>query len=253
LNIKTIIRAVRKRHKQAIKQGYTNHSEKILQQCTLKSPKEVFDFLSSQLQLIQHGKTAEIPEISREYALQDCFSVIHSHFNLDIIKEGEKFIIKDGKNIVGYFYVHMLIDSDMCWFEIEEPINGVRCGSLGLPNDASYTTWHEMGHCLHHILRDIETVSPDLWEFGGILFERLAAQFYQFKLPTYPQLKEIAISILDLELSLRESITEQELIQLVEHIQDYVGVDILIDELDQIIGQYGGCYFTYPWSRYIVG
>jgi hypothetical protein len=236
---------------QAVQSRPPDFHSNVVKNCTLNSPTLIFQFLQYSLSLIQHDENAEIPEISREYALHDCFSVINEYFNLSISKDDEIYsVLDDQDNVLGYFKI---VDADGCWFDIEEPINQLPNGSVHLCKDAGYMTWHEMGHCIHHILRDLDIVSPDLWEFGGVLFERLAAQFYQFDLPTYPQLKEIALSLLDLELSLCTSITEQELIKLVEHIQNYVGVDITINDLEPIIGQYGGCYFTYPWGRFIVG
>lgn len=159
--------------------------------------------------------------------------------------------------VLGYFSVHT---TEGNWFDIEEPTDGRRNGSIHLniisfdclTDDEILNLFHEVFHAIHHITSDLETVEPCHWELGSMLGESFCSELYGISRSDYHLKKDQAIALVDHELS-SGSCSPEDVFQLVETVQELVGVELVMEDFNICIsGEYASSYFTYPYCRQLV-
>ncbi|WAK01881.1 hypothetical protein [Methylobacter sp. YRD-M1] len=257
--ISGFVKAINKRHERAISGGYNNYAEMVWKDCIHRDVNSVFSFLNSALQASHEETVSDNREFELIDVLDTLFETIHKTFGI-IIKENENdysVLNGDGESL-GTFSLCLYNNyDDGNWFNMDGPNNGIVNTNFVEDDTLSSTQvillWHEVGHAIHHLLADLSTVPPDLWELGSILFEELCSEVFDIPISTNCIKKDLAIALVDLELSLSNGIDEKQFINIVEHVQNSIGVNLDIDDIGKCIyGQYGGVCFTYPYCRDLV-
>lgn len=226
--LNAVINTVNQRFELAKSLNYNNYAEMVLADCVKNSPLEVIELLIKEL---NHTIPDHFDELSLtiEQALTDLVFEV-----ADLLPDT--------------FTINIYSDSN--WFDDET--NTVH---LDWTKDQLLTErevlflWHEVFHLIHHNQINLNSLPPDLWELGAIQGEEYCQQYYGMRFRTGAQ-KDIAIAFVDMELACSTGITEQDVINIVEAVQNFTGVDLTLDDFNTIIyGQYGGCYFGYTLCR----
>ena len=192
--------------------------------------------------------------------LEDCYESIFQYLNLRVLTNicTDILTVTTAEyKVLGYFSVHT---TEGNWFDIEEPINGKRTGSVHLSvldpdelsSDEILYLFHEVYHAIHHILNDLETVEPRYWELGSMLGESFCSDKYGICRTPLQLKKDIAIAMVDSELAYG-NLSPENVVLLVEEIQDRLGIELVKEDFNTCIsGEYAGSYFTYPYCRQLV-
>lgn len=259
LSLSSIVNVVNSRYTLAKQEGYNNYAEKIWEKCIHKNPVQLFEFISNEIKSLEHCQEYPDIQVSLDDALSALLHTLHTNFTLIITENNSIFRVFDlQNNELGCFTLNIDHPENLgCWFEIEDSNTGTVNMNLEgkelLSGSQVMLLFHEVGHAIHHIHSNLETIQPDFWELGGILLEELCKEHFEVGRSTHNLKKDLALSLIDLELALSTSVTNEELIKIVEHIQNFVGVDISVDDFGSITeGQYGGMYWTYPYCRWLV-
>lgn len=256
--IHQIIEITNSRFVEACSNGYSTYFDRMQEHCSMKGFDSVLNLLTEQIALpIQVGEGKL--QLSIGFVLSDCFNMILKQYGFRIIECVDNYLVLDGSKIVGYFNLDLSHENEGSWFDPLEPIDGYRNGSVNMSfkernsiNESEIVLlFHEMGHCIQHLREDLDTVPFDLWEQGAMEFEVLCNEYYGLQFDrSGTSRKDLAIALLDFELSNCTGINEPELIALIEKVQNYVGIDVTLQDFDHIInGQYGGVYYGYVLCR----
>lgn len=259
LSLEHIVNTVNERYTIAKQKGYNNYAEMIWEDCIIKNPTEIFTILTNELQSVKGYSNTQESFISVDNILPYLFEAVSIHFNLGMDKIDDIFKVTNSNgDCLGSFQLVLHNPSEYgTWFEVVDSNTGIVNMNLVegelLSGYQAMLLFHELGHAIHHITTNLETVPPDLWELGGLLGEELYADYFDYGRPDDELKQDIAIALVDLELSLSSGVTEQEVIRIVEHVQNYVGVNLTLSHFEGCInGMYGAVYWTYPYCRSLV-